>query len=1739
MANMLYLGDGVITPIKDVTVASEMTDEHIIYRYLGNEEDFLNGKLYYHNGTIFEPIGTGSGGGGGGGSDEGNAAVITAQNTTGWLSKTISYGQSVTLSILWTSLEDDMPTGDGTLRVIVNGSTVRTMNVAQGNVSVNVTSYLVAGANTIRLRVADVYGNARNISYSIKAVQLTLTSNFDADAVYNAGSPIDYTYTPNGAVDKTVFFVVDGATAATATVTTSGRQQTQTLSGMAHGSHSLQVFFTAEVDGEEVTSNVLTYDLIVVDASSGVPIISTTFSQTDADQYTTLTIPYKVYTPNSLTSAVVLSANGEQVASLTVDRTEQTWTYRADVKGSLALSIKTGNVTKTLNLTVQEADIDVEPETNNLALYLSSYGRSNAEAHPEVWKDEERNITATMTGFSFVSDGWLKDDEGLTVLRLSGDARVTIPYQIFARDFRGTGKTIEVEFATRDILDYDAVVLSCMSGGRGLQLTSQVATLRSEQSSISTQYKEDEHVTVSFVVEKRNENRLIYIAINGINSGVIQYPTDDDFSQMNPVGISIGAAGCTTDIYHIRVYDNDLTRYQILNNWIADTQSGIEMKRRYDHNNVYDEYGQIVISKLPKDLPYFILNAEELPQYKGDKKTISGSYVDPEHPAKSFTFSGCQINVQGTSSAPYARKNYDMQFKQGFEMNGGSHEDNYALAPTVIPFNRFVLKADVASSEGANNVELVKLYNDATPFKRREQEDDPKVRQGIYGFPIVVFWHDTANNVTSFLGKYNFNLPKRAPAPYGYSGNMESWEFQNNTSDLMLFKTDYFDQTMVTDPTTGDAKEAWRYDYEARFPSDEWVNFAKLQELETFVVSCDRSKATGNALAESVTYGGVTHTNDTAEYRLARFRNEFGKYAEVSSFIFYYIFTELFLMVDSRAKNLFIGFSGSDATGTTAIDRKAVAEPYDMDTAIGTNNEGFLVFGYSLEDVDHLSDDADVFNGQESVLWNNVRDAFPAEIVTMYQTLRSTGVLSYATVEKRFEDHQAKWSEAIFNEDAYFKYIAPLTDPDPGKEPTDFYLPMLQGSKAEQRKWWLFNRFRYMDSKWNAGDALAEVIQLRGYAKADITVTPYADIYPTVKYASYLVSQRGQHGVPATLRCPLDNVNDTEIYIYSASQIASAGDLSGLKVRVADFSKATKIQSIIVGSAASGYDNPNLETLSVPASTLLSLVDVRNCSNYTGTLDLSAASNIEEVYLDGTKVTAVTLPVGGVLKKLHLPATVTNLTVRNQPSITEFVMPDYSNITTLRVENSSNAIPILTILDDIPANSRVRIIGFTMTVSTTQDVEDFFDHLDTMRGLDENGNNLDHAVVSGTITGLGSITGAWLSEMNARYPDITIEAEHITSYLRYYTYDGATLLYTEEIVDGADGGEYTGQPTRAATPANTYTFAGWSKFMNQTEADPDALKNVTADRNVYAAYTVQGQVYTVSFYNGSTLLQTVNNVPYGSTATYTGSTPVYTGTGDPDDYEFSGWSPSPTNIQANTSCYAQFSFTGVVNTISDDLATLMSKCDAGNVSGYSIGDTKKFSMGTMGNMSIMSIQLIAKSADELADGSGNAHTTWLMYYALPDSHRMNPANSNNAEGTGTIGGWDKSEMKQYVLDTVVPNLPEEIRNKVKTVKKYTRIYNTSGSAENDVMTEETFWLASCREMFGAISNAAETQGPIYSEAFPDNASRVKSKVGAPSASWWWLRSVGNRYTFFMVRNNGSDNTMYTYDSGDVVLGFCI
>lgn len=852
-----------------------------------------NGVAYFaHDNEVLFTI-TGIGGGGGGGGDTSTTTMAIA-NTSGWVSKTIESGGTCPISFTWSSTQDDLPTGNGTVQVLVDRVVRASFDKPQGSNTIDVASYVSNGSHVVTIKVIDISGNSRSLNYNVTKVVLSLASYFDSTQVYTG--PFVFSCTPVGNVEKTLYYYIDGQLAESKVTSLSNKEVSITIPAQSHGAHSLRVYFTAEINGEVVTSNELYYEFIYAEPLNNTVIITSNFTGGEYQQYSNIVIPFVVYDPASATAEVVISIDDVEVSTRTVDRTEQTYTYKANTDGVHTIKFVSGRTSLEKTVTVTESEIDVEPVTENLALYLTSEGRTNTSADRADWHYE--NIQAVMTGFNWTSDGWQTDADGATCLRVTGDARVTIPYKLFGTDFRTSGKTIELEFATRNVLDYDATILSCLSGGRGLTVTAQKATLTSEQSAISTQYKEDEHVRLAFVCRKRADARLLFIYINGVASGVVAYPDDDDFSQVTPVDISIGSNDCTIDLYNIRVYDTSLTGQQVVENWIADTQDGSLMLERYTRNNVYDAYGNITINNLPTDLPYLIITAPVLPASKGDKKDCSGTYVDPVHPAKGFSFTGAKIDIQGTSSQYYPRKNWKIKFANGFDMNGGSHVEKYAINDNVVPVNTFCFKADVASSEGANNVELVRAYEDACPYKTPAQLANSKVRQGIDGHPIVIFYDD--GEETTFMGKYNFNLDKGTEESYGFAELDESWETLNNTGLWALWKEDDYSGT------------GWLTDFEARYPDEDpaYEDPTQLQAFAEWIVQTDRTAATGDALAESVTYDGVTYTTDSADYRLAKFKAEVGNYVEIESAQFYWLFTELFLMVDSRAKNAFPSFIG-------------------------------------------------------------------------------------------------------------------------------------------------------------------------------------------------------------------------------------------------------------------------------------------------------------------------------------------------------------------------------------------------------------------------------------------------------------------------------------------------------------------------------------------------------------------------------------------------------------------------------------------------------------------------------------------------------------------------------------------------------------------------------------------------------------------------------------------------------------
>lgn len=127
------------------------------------------------------------------------------------------------------------------------------------------------------------------------------------------------------------------------------------------------------------------------------------------------------------------------------------------------------------------------------------------------------------------------------------------------------------------------------------------------------------------------------------------------------------------------------------------------------------------------------------------------------------------------------------------------------------------------------------------------------------------------------MGKYNFNNDKSTAETFGFSDGDESWEFSNNTSDRCLFKSADFSGT------------DWMNDFESRYPDDDAIN----AEYEAGTRKPEKLMAVTS---------WVVSTKDNLE----KFKNEVRNHFNLDNLIAYYLITELFGMVDQRAKNMFL-----------------------------------------------------------------------------------------------------------------------------------------------------------------------------------------------------------------------------------------------------------------------------------------------------------------------------------------------------------------------------------------------------------------------------------------------------------------------------------------------------------------------------------------------------------------------------------------------------------------------------------------------------------------------------------------------------------------------------------------------------------------------------------------------------------------------------------------------------------------
>lgn len=356
-------------------------------------------------------------------------------------------------------------------------------------------------------------------------------------------------------------------------------------------------------------------------------------------------------------------------------------------------------------------------------------------------------------------------------------------------------------------------------------------------------------------------------------------------------------------------------------------------------------------------------------------------------------------------------------------------------------------------------------------------------------------------------------------------------------------------------------------------------------------------------------------------------------------------------------------------------------------------------------------------------------------------------------------------------------------------------------------------------------------------------------------------------------------------------------------------------------------------------------------------------------------------------------------------------------------------------------------------------------------------------------------------------------------YVTFMSYDGTVEHGKKAVAVGDDCADPIARgifetPTKESTQQYIYTFYGWANTPNGA-ADPNWNKAITEDKTVYANF-VSVKLCTITYYDddGITVLK--------KEVLHYGSMPSYTPT--KDGFEFGGWNPELTIATGDASYTAKW------NDMSPWGAVLASIADGSYKTKYAIGDTVPLDLGSEGKINM---EIVAFDTDILADGSGKAPITWIAVELLKTSHRMNPSREKYTEGTGSIGGWEKCEMRTYLKETIKPLMPGKVRNAIKTVTKTQRAYDTSESKFIQT-TADDVWITDGSEVVGAFS------GDIKYAHYCENESKlIKHKIGETSNSAWWFRAAGNVSKFDEVRTGGGWG--YSNDAEEeqgVLLCFC-
>lgn len=706
-----------------------------------------------------------------------------------------------------------------------------------------------------------------------------------------------------------------------------------------HGVHTIEVVasVTRQTGTEDIVISTVPQKFNYIYGTTNTrPVVMSVINNTNPEEYSNFEMSYVAYKYNSTTAAVTDVVNvslcdvtfdvdnnpiiGTSYITVSQDVTFDPNTNagsgnamfslfpvnNVSLVGKKAIVISIGDFSQVALIDVKPSDVKLS-QLGGYAVYLTANNRSNAEPADtlRVWRSVGKDRTGkelivnaefdNNIEFLDTGSGWIADSDGNMAMHLRKGRFFTLNYSPFDENptyndntnrGNGRGKTISIEFATRNCLNQNSKVIECLDSSngqeRGFVVTASSATLKANTFDLGIEFKEDTRIRIDFVIEGKqtkyyydtvsgkngdvfkgdSDEALAIVYVDGVYQSLQVIPNSTSFLQGNstnaPAIIRFGSNDCDLDVYSIRIYDQALTPMQIVNNYSYDTPNFNDKIAIAKRNNIFDETSSIPnkpninIEKLRiarPELPFFYvkqpLNAdgnddELLPQDKSNWLKVPFTEwknpmneKEPGAAAVSWTATTGRWRNQGTSSMsyPWPWRNWDWQQKDGeFTFGDGSKAskwNQYNGMDRAGAIKKITLKKDYASSEMCNNAITSEYFTDMALAIGNDFPDVLSPAQKIDG-PETTPFRLTFVATPCFLFQQFNNTSKVGTAGTGYEalGMMNLIPNKNECDHLGFGKKSGY--AWGEDGAKFDRAQSW----ELCDNKDEWFWYKKLEGVK-------------------------------------------------------------------------------------------------------------------------------------------------------------------------------------------------------------------------------------------------------------------------------------------------------------------------------------------------------------------------------------------------------------------------------------------------------------------------------------------------------------------------------------------------------------------------------------------------------------------------------------------------------------------------------------------------------------------------------------------------------------------------------------------------------------------------------------------------------------------------------------------------------------------------------------------